>query len=98
MLVRETAIDATQGVRFGDAGWYEPYTDHRGRLFRDYQREFGRCVSKVYREVRIPVDVDPTVAPYRVKTVPVGWVFQKRSRYEDTGAPYMLETWVEVRP
>ena len=29
---------------------YEPYTDNKGRLFRECQKEYGRCVSSVYMD------------------------------------------------
>lgn len=62
----------------------EAYTDDRGRLFRDLQREYGRCVSKMYREYKNGADRA------------VGWVFQGRDKYQDSNKTYLRETWVEV--
>jgi hypothetical protein len=102
--VREIAIERQAGkwtddgyedgpaYNLGSSDWYEPYTSDRGRLFRDAQKEHGRCTSKVY--------VDGPDG----RAVPIGWVFEKRQQYEDTGcygrpAEYFtLETWVELAP
>lgn len=85
LYVQETFLNATEGYAFGES---EPtdtgYEDGQmGDLFRSCQREYGRCVSRVY------VDRDG-------ETHPVGWVFQKRDRYEDTGDTYLREVWVTV--
>ena len=83
--VRETFINETKGYRFGDGDWYETYTDDRGRLFRDMQKEYGRCVSKMY--------IDIENSPPRQ----VGWVFSKKMQYEDTKEFYVREVWVEIK-
>lgn len=97
LLIREVFVNETRGCRFGAEEWYEPYTDDRGRLFRTMQREYGRCVStKMYIDTKTQ------------EIKPVGWVFQKRMRYEDarrdpdTGRYkdsdyYVREVWVELR-
>ena len=64
----------------GDSDLYEPYTDNIGDLFLSLQREYGRCVSKVYIG-----DGDP-----------IGWVFQKRTKYTDCDKTYLAETWVTL--
>lgn len=48
MFIHETYINATKGYQFGDSGWYEPYTDSAGKLFRSLQREYGRCTGWVF--------------------------------------------------
>ena len=96
MEIRETFVNQTENVQFGNSDWYEPFTQDRGKLFRDLQQEYGRCTGKMYRD-----RVDGG-------TVSVGWVFEKRMRYGDarqdecTGkykesAYYMREVWVELR-
>ena len=92
LQVNETYVNATKGYQFGDSGWYTPYTEDKGRLFRNYQREYGRCVSKVY--VDLPGG----------KVQPVGWVFEKRMEYEDARRSwskeqreYVREVWVTYR-
>lgn len=91
MLVEETYINATEGHRIGWSGLYEPYTDNIGELYRTYQKEYGRCVSKVY--------VDP---PGGGQPIAVGWVFQGRDKYQDDPTDsYLREVWItlhEERP
>ncbi len=72
MLIRETFVNETEGYRFGESDPCEPWTDDIGRLFLDMQREYGRCTGKVYVD---PAEGGPPIA--------VGWVFEKRMRYED---------------
>lgn len=102
--IRETQIEHQAGkwtddgyedgpaYNLGSNGWYEPFTSDRARLFRLCQKEYGRCTSRVY------VD-GPTGKPK-----PIGWVFEKRQQYEDTGRYgrpaqfFTLETWVELAP
>ena len=56
-----------------------------GELFKGLQLDYGRCVSKVYRDRK---DSPP---------IQVGWVFQKRVEYDDCpGESYIREVWVEV--
>lgn len=83
MIVLEECIDADRGYLF--------HSDRRsvedtsiGELFRAMRREHGRCVSKVF------LDRPDGSAQH------IGWVFNKRERYEDTGEPYLRETWVSV--
>ena len=86
MKVRETYINATKGHRFGDSGgWIDAHADTVGGAFRAARAEFGRCVGKVY--------VDTTGGGAKQ----VGWVFQKRMRYDDDPKDsYLREVWVEV--
>lgn len=84
LWVRETFVNETRGYRFGETPAYETYTDDLGRLFRDMQREYGRCVSSMYVDKRDG------------RTVQTGWVFSKRMQYEDCDETYTREVWVEV--
>lgn len=82
MLIRETFVNATRGYQYGDTGWYEPFTDNRARLFLALQREYGRCISKMYCEP---------------DGKQVGWVFEKKVEWGDCkGEYYTQETWVEI--
>lgn len=71
--------------RAGDTPWYEPFTDNLGQLFKFLQREYGRCVSRVYQDTP-----DGTLDP-------IGWVFQKKREYEKGGRFYVQQTWVTHR-
>jgi len=68
MLIQETFTNETDGYNFGESEPYEPYTDDIGKLFKSFQREYGRCTSKMY------VDT-----PEGTKAI--GWVFTKRMQY-----------------
>ena len=83
MFVQETWINKTEGYTSGDSDLYEPFTDNIKQLFKALQREYGKCISKVY------VDQDKD-------TMPVGWVFEKSKRYDDCKQSYILQTWVTL--
>jgi hypothetical protein len=93
LYVEENWVDRTRNIRTGESGVYETRFAHVGDLFRFLRSEYGRCTSKMYVDT---LELGP--APARTKTAPkvIGWVFVKRDRYEDTGEPYLLETWVTV--
>lgn len=89
LLVRETYVNQTENYRFGDSNWYEAWTESRQKLFSKCQKEFGRCVSKMYRD-------------FSEGAKAVGWVFEKKMQYEDHGNNrppkfYIREVWVEVK-
>ena len=87
--IQETFINKTKDAQFGESDIYEAFTDDVGRLFRDMQREYGRCVSKVYIDTADGVKA-------------TGWVFEKRMRYEDARGNdperdfYTREVWVTL--
>jgi hypothetical protein len=92
LQIRESYVNATRNVQFGETDFQTAYTDDRGRLFRSLQKEYGRCISRMYRDTK---DGAPIV---------VGWVFSKRMEYEDARRDwskdcrfYIREVWVEVR-
>lgn len=87
--IEETFINKDKGYRFGDSGVYESFTDDKGKLFKSLQKEYGRCVSRVY--------VDQKEGPPKQ----IGWVFEKKMQYEDArnNKPesfYMREVWVSL--
>ena len=84
MLILETYINRTLGNRFGNSEPYEPYTEDIGELFRAFQREYGRCTGYVFIDA-------PNGLP-----VKVGWTFERKERYTDTGEPYIREVWVSL--
>jgi hypothetical protein len=83
MLIQETFINKTEGHGIGDSDKYEPFTDNIGQLFRSLQREYGRCVGKVYQDT-----------PDGTKQT--GWVFEGMDKYTDTGDKYLREVWVTL--
>ena len=83
LYVQEEWINKTEDHRNGESGVYETFTDDRGELYRSCLKEYGRCTGKVYVDT-----VD--------KARQVGWVFEKRTRYDDSNETFLLETWVTV--
>jgi len=83
MLISEQHINVTQDCLCGESGLYEPFTDEVGKLFKDLQKQFGRCTSKVY------IDEEDVSRP-------IGWVFQKKQKYSDTDEEYVHEVWVTL--
>jgi hypothetical protein len=80
----EEFVDMTREIRYGEPSIQKVFTDDPGKLFRYCQKEFGRCVSRVYIDT-----ADEEAAP-------VGWVFQKRVEYDDCNKTYLRETWVTL--
>lgn len=80
--VRETHVNGSKGYHIG-AETYELSGDKTsGELFRFFQREYGRCISKVYFGDLARV---------------AGWVFQRRKTYEDDPTQtYLHEVWIEL--
>ena len=88
--IMETWVNSTQGHIVGNTEFYKPYTDNMKRLFRSLQREYGRCISKMY--------IDILEQPERIrKTQSIGYVFQKKVKYTDCKDYYLQETWIEFR-
>ncbi len=92
LWIKEIYVDATKGVRYGDADWYETrFADNELRpLLRSLIKEYGR-VRSMWRD---------KVGGGREQ---VGWVFEKRVEYEDVSKTtpakertYLREVWVEV--
>jgi hypothetical protein len=87
IVMREQWVNRTEGHLIGDSDWYEAYTDDEGELFRDLQKEYGRCTGKVY--------IDPVGDPVHPKEV--GWVFLKKVKYDDVDKYFLRETWVDMK-
>ena len=93
--VQNKNTENEKSVIYGASDWYEPFTENIKQLFKSLQHEYGRCTGKVYKDV--------LEQPERInKTFQVGWVFQKKSQYDDTGRYgrkpefYIQETWVSL--
>ena len=85
--VREAVVNATAGHMIGGYDWPIDETvladDHSmAALYRFGVREsYGRCTSKVY--------VDTSDG-----TKHIGYVFVKRTKYQDSNETYLHETWL----
>jgi len=90
LQIRETYVNETKGYQFGNSGWQDTDMTEKGKIFLAMQREFGRCVSGVFVDKK-----DGT-------TEQVGWVFEKKMKYEDARSNkpedfYIRQVWVELR-
>lgn len=88
MVAAESYVNADVGLRYGESGWQETWTDDPGAIYRAAQREFGRCTGHVY-------------ADFGGKSYAVGWVFQGRTEYEGHTRPgeprtYLREVWISL--
>ena len=83
--VKQFWENATEGYMIGDSGgFYETWCESIGELFSAMQREYGRCISKVYVDNE---EGNPEA---------LGWVFEQKEQYTDTKEDYIQHTWVEV--
>ena len=93
MWIHEAHRNKTENHLISDEIEYEAFTDDIGKLFRSLQNEYGRCVSKVYRDKKI---VTNDHGGERWEVVSIGWVFEKRERYQDMDETYLHETWITL--
>lgn len=89
--VKETwvSVEGKKRYQIGTSGWYESFAEETGELFRACQREYGRCISRMY--------VDVAVAFHKAKAKAIGWVFEKRKQYSDCDKTYIQETWIQYK-
>jgi len=80
LLLQETWLNRTEHYIIDSTDVYKTAFDDKGELFRHLQKEYGRCISRVYTET--PGEPQP-----------IGWVFLKRQRYDGSNDTYLLETW-----
>jgi hypothetical protein len=85
IYIQETWIDQKNKSIIGETDIYETFTDSKGKLFKALQNEYGRCVSKIFID-----DLDG-------KTKQVGWVFEKKQKYDDVNEFFILETWITIK-
>jgi hypothetical protein len=102
--ISETYVNASRGEIIDSTHWYEARDTDRGSLFRSLQRQFGRCVSKVYRDTprpdaaHSPSPAAPIADRRQHDTQAEGWVFSRREPYEDDrGQTYERQVWVTTR-
>ena len=83
IYVQETYLATVKGVTSisGEGNIYESFTSDKGKLFKSYQKEFGGCTGKIYRES---------------DNKAIGWVFSKKVKFEDVDGYYPQEVWVSL--
>jgi len=83
MLIQEEWVNQTENYVIGDSGEHEPFTDNIKELFKSLQKEYGKCISKIY--------IDTKTNP-----IAVGWIFEKKVKYTDCEEYYLQDTWVSL--
>ena len=84
LLVKEVWVNRTENYIAGDSGIYESRFETPGEAFKGFRKLYGRPVSKQFVEYG------------NGESKQIGWVFQKKAKYEDTGETYIAETWVSL--
>lgn len=79
VLMFESLTNETEGHRFYDLVTQFPAGGQP--TFRELQREWGRCKSKVYCDT--PTGADE-----------IGWYFESRQKYEDADDTYLRGAWI----
>ncbi len=87
-MIKCSFVNKTKGYIFSQEPFEQTAATSRGKLFRQLQKEFGRCVSKIY--------VDQTDGTIKQ----IGWTFERMEEYSDNRGSrrdkYVREVWVEV--
>lgn len=60
-----------------------------GEIYRASLKEYGRCTGKVYIDVK---NDDPALTTVKQ----IGWVFEKRIKYDDCNKTFLQEVWVSL--
>jgi len=84
MFASMVYMDAGRNVGLGEDPPHETFTDDVGKMFRFGLQEFGRCMSRVF--------VDLKGGEVRQ----VGWYFEKRVPYDDGRGTYRRGVWVTL--
>lgn len=85
MYMQEDYVEYSErypnGIRTGNSGIYEAFTDDTSKLYRTCMKEYGRCIGTVR--------VDPDGKK-------VGWIFVRRTKYPDSSKTYLQQTWISL--
>lgn len=107
---KESTINETENYRIYESG-YEVWDGTIGALYKQMRRDYGRCTSYVYIDVKVGAKpIDPSEPPRKLtrddyiwETIPVGWVFTKRAEYTDAHSiplkkdrTFLQSTWITV--
>jgi len=88
--IRETFVNRTENYKTGVTNWYKcQYPFDKKRIFKNYQKEYGKCESKIY--------IDVPMGDGTFRTVSCGWVFTKKIKYSDCKEYFIQETWIEYK-
>lgn len=89
--IQETYVNRDRGYIWNQTEIVETNIESLGELFRNCQKEFGRCESKMFVDTANPQN-----------PAQIGWVFVSRKEYEglnhyhEGDRTYLQEVWVTV--
>lgn len=82
IIISETHFDRTQRVCCGEIEAYETSYSKCGELFASLQKEYGKCISIIYRYTKSG------------NARKIGWVFEKKVKYSDCDDYFVQEVWI----
>jgi hypothetical protein len=88
LWIQESMTNEDEGYRIHDTDVYETHHNNIKDLFKSLQKEYGRCMGKIF--------VDRYDGLLGDTAVQVGWIFEKKVKYDDTDAYFTQATWVAV--
>ena len=83
LKVRVVLVDENQNCRYYDE-IEDPGSPDEGEIYRNYRSEYGRCAGHVYMTTK------------ERDGVPIGWVFVRRVKYDDSGKIFLRTAWVTL--
>src|SRR5690242_15690009 len=84
LIVQISQTNETKRYRYADDAASESAHELKGELFSACLKEYGRCISKMY------VDVSDG------GRIHIGWVFEKKMKYDDSHETFICHTWIAV--
>jgi hypothetical protein len=82
--ITETYVNETGDHIVGESPIYDTGETDKGKVFRTLQKEHGRCAGRVYLDTP------------EQEAIPIGWTFQKKVPYTDTGELYLQMVWANL--
>lgn len=80
--VLDKPIQGFKSLIISDSEVFESRFTTVEEMFKDCQKEYGRCAGKVYVGNKHPKQI--------------GWAFEKRVKYTDSDDTYLQRTWVTL--
>lgn len=84
LLIQETFANATENYIGHETEVYETRFSDVKALYKSLTSEYGRCTSKMY--------IDSAAGESKA----IGWVFEKRVKYDDSKETFIQQVWVSV--
>jgi len=85
MYISVEHVNEDRHYRFGDSEPFECDAETPGEVYKAMMSQYGRCISKMFVD-----SVDGK------KSKHIGWVFEKRMKYDDSNDTFKCHTWVSL--